>query len=230
VRSTEKFSKAQLKRYNDLFRFARRVVARNRAYAGRWREKDGNCGVVLYHLAKALNLLDAIQRLCHGGFAREAIAMSRSLFNLFINLRWLTKPKVAAKRLEGFTDHVMTSKANNAMTLIKWDRNTTDEQKRAYRALIRRTRPVAQSLGIKQKKGGMYAKWHPGIEAMAKDVKLLNDYHITYARLSQTEHSDPESVREHLSVDDSKGLMRGDVGPSSAFTLLVVLDSIRYFL
>ena len=65
---------------------------------------------------------------------------------------------------------------------------------------------------------------------MAKDVKLLNDYHITYRRLSQTEHTDPESVREYLKNDDGEALMHGDVGPSTEYVPLVMTDSIRYFL
>ena len=95
-------------RYGDLFSFALRVVIQNRAHADRWRDKANEAGVVLYHFAKAVNLLDATRRLCHDGFAREAVATSRSLYNVFINLRWLTKPKVASQRLQRFTDHEMT--------------------------------------------------------------------------------------------------------------------------
>ena len=103
--------------YGDLFSFALRVVVENRIHAEKWRYKKNKNGVVLYHFAKAVNLLDATRRLCHDGFAREAIATSRSLFNLFINLRWLTKPEVSSQRLEKFINHEATSKANNAMTL-----------------------------------------------------------------------------------------------------------------
>ncbi len=217
-------------RYGDLFSFASRVVVKNQAHADRWRDKENETGVVLYHFAKAVNLLDATRRLCHDGFAREAIATSRSLFNLFINLRWLTKPGETSQRLKRFTDHEKTSKANNAMTLIKWDKNITEEQKQQHCDLIRRIRPIAKSLGIDKGRNGMYSNWHPGIQEMAKDVDLLSDYHITYKRLSQTEHTDPESVREYLKDDDSKALMHGDVGPSTEYAPLVMIDSIRYFL
>ena len=116
------------------------------------------------------------------------------------------------------------------MMLIKWDQNITEDQKQAHRALIRRTRPVAKSLGIRQGRDGMYAKWHPGIQAMAKDVKLSSDYHITYRRLSQTEHTDPESVREYLKEGERREIVHGDVGPSTEYAPLVMWDSIRYFL
>ena len=76
----------------------------------------------------------------------------------------------------------------------------------------------------------MYPKWHPRIQDMAKDVDLLRDYHLTYKRLSQTEHTDPESVREYLKDDDGGTLMHGDVGPSTEYAPLVMIDSIRYFL
>ncbi len=217
-------------RYGDLFRFALHVVKMNQAHADRWRVKEIETGVVLYHFTKAVNLLDATRRLCHDGFAREAIVSSRSLFNLFISLRWLTKPGVTSQRLERFSDHEITSKANNAMTLIKWDKNITEKQKRQHRALIRKIRRIAESLGIDKGRNGMYTNWHPGIQEMAQDVDLLSDYHITYKRLSQTEHTDPESVREYLKVDDGGALMHGDVGPSTEYAPLVLIDSIRYFL
>ena len=72
--------------YGDLFSFALHVVVENRIHADRWRDKESGTDVVLYHFAKAINLLDATRRLCHDGFAREAIATSRSLFNLFISV------------------------------------------------------------------------------------------------------------------------------------------------
>ena len=65
---------------------------------------------------------------------------------------------------------------------------------------------------------------------MAKDVDLLSDYHNTYKRLSQTEHTDPESVREYLKEDNGGALMHGDVGPSTEYAPLVIIDNIRYFL
>ena len=230
MRSVEAVQAELDDQYGDLFSFALRVVVENRIHADRWRDKEIDTGVVLYHFAKAVNLLDATRRLCHEGFAREAIPTSRSLFNLFINLRWLTKPGKTSQRLEIFSDHERASKANNAMTLIKWDKNITDEQKRKQCALIREIRPFAKALGINKGKNGMYPNWHPGIKEMAKDVNLLSDYHNTYERLSQTEHTDPESVLEYLKDDDGKTLTHGDVGPSTKYALLVMFDSIRYFL
>ena len=229
MRSVEAVRAELEDRYGEIFSFASRVVERNRTQANRWRDKENAAVPVLYHFSKAVNLLDATCRLCHDGFAREAIATSRSLFNLFVNLRWLTKPGVSSKRLEKFTDHEMTSKANNAMTLLRWERNLTEEQKRELCALIQKIRPIAKSLGIKMGKNGMYAKWHPGIREMAKDVNLLEDYHLTYSRLSQTEHTDPESVTEYLK-DEGDALMYGDVGPSTKYAPVVMIDSIRYFL
>ena len=138
-------------RYEDLFKFALRVVRINRTYSKRCRGKEDETGVVLYHFRKAVNLLDATRRLCHDGFGREAIATSRSLHNLFINLRWLTKPRVSSQRLESFTDHEITSKANNAMTLIGWAKETTQEQKQSHRDLIRKIHPIPKSLGIEKR-------------------------------------------------------------------------------
>ena len=124
----------------------------------------------------------------------------------------------------------MTSKANNAVTLIKWDKNITEEQKQQYRALIRKFGPIAKSLGIYKGKNGMYPNWHPGIQEMAKDVDLLDEYYLTYRRLSQTEHTDPESVGEYLKKNGDNTRVRGDVGPSTKYVLVVMMDTIRYFL
>lgn len=232
MRSVEAVRTELDNQYGDLFGFALRVVVKNQAHADRWRDRDKEIetGVALYHFTKAVNLLDATRRLCYDGFAREAISTSRSLFNLFINLRWLTKPEVSSQRLEKFINHEATSKANTAMTLIKWDKNITEEQKRRQRTLIQKIRPIAKKLGINKGKNGMYPNWHPGIQEMAKDVDRLSDYHLTYRRLSQTEHTDPRSVREYLKYDDGEALMHGDVGPSTEYAPLVMIDSIRYFL
>lgn len=216
--------------YGDIFSFALSIVIKNQAHADRWRDKEIETGVVLYHFAKAVNLLDATRRLCYDGFAREAISTSRSLFNLFINLRWLTKPEASSQRLEKFINHEAMSKANNAETLIKWDNNITEEQKRQQCALIREISPIAKKLGIDKDRNGMYPNWHPGIQKMAKDVDCLSDYHLTYRRLSQTEHTDPVSVWEYLKDDDGGALMHGDMGPSTKYAPLVMIDSVRYFL
>ena len=116
------------------------------------------------------------------------------------------------------------------MRLIKWDKNITEEQERRQCALIREIRPVAKSLGINKGRNGVYPNWHPGIQEMAKDVDRLSDYHLTYRRLSQTEHTDPASVPEYLKDEDGGALMHGDVGPSTEYSPLVMVDSIRYFL
>ena len=216
--------------YGDLFEFALDVVKRNQALAARWRPMDLETAVVLYHFGKGVNLLEATRRLCLDGFAREAISPSRSLLNILINLRWLTKSGVSAKRIKKFTDHEVTSKANMAMTLIKWDTEITEELKQEHRKIIREARDDANRKGIPKGKDGFYRNWHPGIRAMAKDVELLSEYHITYARLSQTEHTDPERVREYLEDHDSEFLMTAMVGPSDEYALVVMSDSIRYFL
>ena len=134
--------------YGDLFSFALHVVVENRIHADRWRDKESGTDVVLYHFAKAINLLDATRRLYHDGFAREAISTSRSLFNLFINLRWLTKLGETSQRLQRFADHEITSQANNVMTELKWKKDLTEEQKQELCDLLQEIRPIAKSRGI----------------------------------------------------------------------------------
>ena len=230
MRSVEAVRAELDNRYGDLFRFALHVVKKNQVHADRWRGKENETGVVLYHFSKAVNLLDATRRLCYDGFAREAISTSRSLFNLFINLRWLTKPRETSQRLQRFADHEITSQANNAITELKWKKDLTEEQKQELCDLLQEIRPIAESLGINERRNGMYPNWHPGIQEMAKDVNLLSDYHNTYKRLSQTEHTDPRSVREYLKYDEGEALIHGDVGPSTEYAPLVMIESIRYFL
>ena len=216
--------------YGDLFEFAIDVVKRNQAIAGKWRPSDVETAVVLYHFSRGVNLLEATRRLCLDGFAREAISPSRSLLNILINIRWLTKSGVSTKRIKKFTDHEVTSKANMAMTLIKWDPEITEELKQGHRAIIREAREDAKRREIPEGKDGLYPNWHPGIRTMAKDVGLLSEYHITYARLSQTEHTDPQRVREYVEAQPSESLMTAMVGPCDAYALVVMMDSIRYFL
>ena len=230
MRSVQAIRSELRDQYGDLFEFALDVVKRNQALAARWRPMDLETAVVLYHFGKGVNLLEATRRLCLDGFAREAISPSRSLLNILINLRWLTKPGVYAKRIKKFTDHEVTSKANRAMTLIRWDTEITEELKQEYREIIREAREDAKCKGIPKGKDGRYRNWHPGIRAMAEDVGLLSEYHITYARLSQTEHTDPERVTEYVEDHDSQSSLTSIVGPSDEYALLVMSDSIRYFL
>ena len=61
-------------RFGDIFGFAGRVVEENQVHADFWRGKENEACIVLYHFAKAVNLLDATRTLCHDGFAKEAIA------------------------------------------------------------------------------------------------------------------------------------------------------------
>ncbi len=116
------------------------------------------------------------------------------------------------------------------MILLQWDEELPETEKRWHREFIRKACAFAKRNRIRKLKNGRYENWHKSIRAMAVDVDLLREYHITYARLSQTDHTDPASVMEYLEDRESENLMTAVVGPTTEYSLLVMIDSIRYFL
>ena len=193
-------------------------------------EKNNVNGVILYHYAKAINLLDATLRLCAEGYAREAIPVSRSLFNIFINLRWITSGQDIEKRIEKFTDFEVLTKANNAKTLIDYEDSLTEKEKDELRKVHQEEIEwVVNKYGLEDKVGKKFPNWSMSIADMAIDVGLEKDYRITYGRLSQTEHSDPESATEYLEGGDNDAIEL-KLGPSEEYVVIVMIDSTRYFL
>lgn len=217
-------------RYGSAFDFCLRIVRSNRALA----EKEYPCStevaVILYHFAKGINLLDAVRRLCQDGYAREAIPVARSLFNLYINLRWLTQGNKQKDRIEKFADFEALTKANNCLALIRYDKTLSTSEKKVLRRKHRaRIKEVEKKYNVKKTKSGKYPNWNPSIASMAEQTGLEADYRLTYARLSQTEHTDPESVREYL-PEPTGDRVKAVVGPDETHTPVVLIDAIRYFL
>ena len=219
-------------RYADLFRFSLRLVRTGRATLVHAFPGDIPKGVVLYHYTKAVNLLDSIRHLCKMGFAREAMAPSRTMLSMYITLRWLVTRRDRDAQIERFADFQALTKANNALALVKFEPQLTTAEKRSLRARHRsQIRRIARKYGVRRgKKSGKYPSWTTKqIGEMAEEIKRSDEYHITYARLSQTEHTDPESISEYLDERDDGSLVPV-VGPSERFLPVVMIDSMKYYL
>jgi hypothetical protein len=231
-------------RFRDYFDYADEVVRECSSIEEKTFEPERRNAILLYHYAKAINLLHAVLNLCLKGFAREAIVVSRSLFNLFINLKWLTSG-YSPSRFEWFADFEIVAKKNQLDTLFVHREIPVEEWKKLRKEIEEELDYFKTKYGYvkdNETRLNKLKKWSPQISEMMKslcEVKrteegtggmcFLREYALTYQRLSQTEHTDPYSVHEYLSGAEGEGVTV-KLGASEDYIPTVMADSIRYLL
>jgi hypothetical protein len=78
-----------------------------------------NSAVPYSHLTKAFQVHDAVLVLCRAGYGSEALALSRTILEMFMTLRWITNQD-QTKRAEDFALFVAKRKEYAAKTLAKY--------------------------------------------------------------------------------------------------------------
>src|SRR5258707_14641613 len=71
------------------------------------------------HLTKAFQVHEAVITLCRAGFGSEAFALSRTILEMYITLRWITNQE-QSKRAEDFARFVAKRKEYAAKIFAKY--------------------------------------------------------------------------------------------------------------
>jgi hypothetical protein len=214
------------KKYEDLFDFAIDAVEKSLEIVIGQNLDTLEKAVTLFHYIRASYLLEAINKLCVEGLATEAMVILRSLLNLYINIKWLTSGD-SKKRFEKFADFEVVFKKSVIDKILEFG-DIQDEIKDDDPAIHDDAfKKVKEKYNLK--KGRDFYKWSgKSIFQMAKDVNLEKEYQIIYGRLSSTEHTGPESVREYLDDSDiGKIIVRK--GPRDENIDMVLLTSLDYY-
>jgi hypothetical protein len=147
---------------------------------------------------KDFNTFWATYILCKEGFGSEAMITVRSLFNLVINLLWISK-KDSEERAERFLAFDIVYKKYRRDVVKSHNPNLPDppnflEIENQYNSLKKR-----YGLTGDRKKD----RWHDGsIAKMAEEVDKKKDYEIIYSYLSEVEHSGASSLTRYVKVEN----------------------------
>jgi hypothetical protein len=218
--------KEMYRRYGDIYSYAQHILEKTCSAVVGHQEDEIAVYIVMYHYSRAIKLLASVRVLCLEGYATEASILLRSLFNLCINLKWLTL-KDTKRRMERFADYEMVN-LDKAMRKALKHANGLDKGK----GIARQVRKHAEEVKGKYKSTG---EWHPflwsgkAIQEMADEVSMLQEYDLVYSRLSEREHTGPAATRDFLEVSSSGGPCL-KVGQSYDDIPIVLLSALDYFL
>ena len=121
--------KALTNKYGNLFRFSKRIIKEGPINLKGKPAGSLDKQIILLHYARSLYLADSIHRLCVEGHAIEASVLLRSLFNLFLNLKWLTSSD-SEKRMTRYADFEIIFKKRGMELAKKHGRVPKDAKKR----------------------------------------------------------------------------------------------------
>ena len=117
------------KKYKELFNFTRKAIEESLNFLEGENANTVERQITLLHFARAAYLLDAIYRLALQGLATEAMVILRSLLNLYINIKWLTKGD-SKKLFERYADFEVVYRKLAIEDVIKyggiWDKIKND--------------------------------------------------------------------------------------------------------
>lgn len=150
--------------------------------------------IVLFHLCRSIRLTKGILNLSLAGYALEGQILLRSQFNLVVNLKWLTLTDTP-NRVQRFIDFESINKKKGTDNLINYS-SLLEEKKQ----LIKSHPNIINIEQIKKKyqKNDLHYWSGKNICEMAKEVGLLEEYKVMYFRLSEIEHTGPNSINKFL--------------------------------
>lgn len=214
------------KKYKELFNFTRKAIEESLNFLGGENANTVERQVTLLHFARAAYLLDAIYRLALQGLATEAMVILRSLLNLYINIKWLTKDD-SKKSFERYADFEVVYRKLTLDNVKKY--GGIGDKIKNYNLKIhdKDFERVKKKYNLNKRKD--FFNWSGrSIYQMAKDVNLENSYKIIYGELSSIEHTGPGSVRHYLD-DSEKGKTKIKAGPRDEDIDSVLLTALEYY-
>jgi len=210
-------------KYKDLFEFADEITKRyDNFLVGK--KDDLIKGITAFHFTRAIHLLESIKILCRERYATESLAILRSLFNLYINIKWLN----LTNEWERYADFEYLYKRNLVDVLKKHKQMEGDKEK--DKDLNEKCNKVINKYELNIKNYRNLSEWSgKSIRKMAEDVQEQWEYDIIYQHLSSIEHTSPSSVKSYLNKSES-GATIIKHGPKEENIFLALFTAISYFI
>ncbi len=215
-------------KYQDIFDLAQRAITESLNFIVGEKANTLERQVTLFHYIRAAYLLEAIYRLSIQGLATESMVLLRSLLNLYINIKWLTKDD-SKKRLERYADFEVIFKKLAIDTLLEHGEIWDEIKKPDFHIHDKDFKRVKKKYNLKNWRD--FFNWSgKTIYQMAKDknVNLKKEYKIIYGRLSSIEHTGPDSVRDYLDSSE-KGFTKVKSAVRDENIDLVLLTALQYY-
>jgi hypothetical protein len=213
-------------KYRDIFKLTRKTIKGNLRFLVGEQANSLKRQVTLFHYVRAAYLVEAIYALCKQGLATEAMVLLRSLLNLFINIKWLTKED-CEKRFERYADFEVIYKKLSIDTLFEHGEIWDEIEKPEINIHDEDFEKIKNKYELKNRRD--YFNWSgKTIYQMAKDVTLEKEYAIIYGRLSSREHTSPDSVRDYLETSE-KGFTEIKQVKKAKDIDLVLLTALQYY-
>ncbi len=214
------------KNHQALFEFSKDTVNKSLDVVAGQNADTLEKQVILFHFVRASYLFEASNKLCLEGFATEAMIILRSLLNLYINIKWLTSGD-SENRFERFCDFETVSKKlaiDNVIEFGDIDEEFKDDDFTVHDDDFKK---VKEKYNLKNLRD--FYNWSgKSIYQMAADVDLEKEYKNIYGKLSSTEHTGPDSVRDYLD-DSENGRTIIKKGPRDEKIDLVILTALGYY-
>lgn len=213
--------------YQDIFDYTKKVIeSSSEALIGKKLDSLPKA-ITTFHYIRAINLLDAISILCVKGYGAEAMIILRSLFNLCINLKWLTHEDIDT-RMTRFADFEAIYKKLDFDATYEYISSSRKISRDDFTVHDKDFERVKAQYGLKSNKD--LHEWSgKSIFQMAMDVSLDRQYKVVYSNLSELEHTGPASVRKYLD-DSEQGITYIKVGARNEYIDVALLTSLQYFL
>lgn len=177
--------------------------------------------IVLFHLCRSIRLTKGILNLSFAGYALEGQILLRSQFNLVVNLKWLTLTDTP-NRVQRFIDFESINKKKGADNLIKY--SSLSEGKIEF--LKKHPNYNIEHIENKYQRNDSRNWSGKNICKMAEEVGLLDEYKVLYFMLSEIEHTEPNSIKKFLEVNQETVQLK--IKPSEEDIPLTIILSADY--
>ena len=182
-------------------------------------------GLVAFFFNKGWKTFQGVSLLCSNKLAEDAEILLRSLFEMAVNLTYISKDPLKRARL--FLEYDFIQRKELLETLLKADNQWAKK-------ILDGTNP--EPLNELEKdynrvKGNYPDKWRwsgKSIREMCKDVGLELHYASVYWLSSNLAHTNPRAMLQYI-VDNENGLLIGKE-PSDKYIEKILLPTYTYFL
>jgi hypothetical protein len=156
-------------------------------------------GIALYFLVKAQKTFESIKLLCLNGFADDASILTRSLFEMVIDLLYVDQERGARARL--YCEYEIIQKIKLHEKLKKnedsWSKRILESKNESQlEEALKEYERVKKNYPEPDKWSGKSKK------KMAKDIGMEWQYEFVYHILSGIAHTGPNAVSHYMSYKD----------------------------
>lgn len=202
---------------------AERIMTHERVV---WQENEDFSKTIIYFLARAFQRLQSIEVLCKKGFATDAIALSRALFEDLVNLKYMHKNKA---RVKDFVDYDRYERFYLGKILLAGDKPI--DRPRMEKRQVELEKEWEEVKDRFTKNGRPYTRWSgKSLEAMCEGDQELSDQHFfAYQYFSKYVHPSLLNANDYILGKDGDTVVT-QIGTADRLVPEVLDTSCHFFL